>query len=43
MTEQLHNYDPADALDSPEAVEVFMTDTFETLSNYPIPRPLLIK
>jgi probable addiction module antidote protein len=35
MTEQLHNYDPADALDCPEAVEVFMTDAFETLdANY---------
>jgi len=30
MTEQLHNYDPADALDSPEAIEIFMTDAFES-------------
>lgn len=30
MTEQLHNYDPADALDSPEAIEVFMADAFES-------------
>lgn len=30
MTEQLHNYDPADALDCPEAIEIFMTDAFET-------------
>lgn len=30
MAEQLYNYDPADALDSPEAIEVFMADAFET-------------
>ena len=35
MAEQLHHYDPADALDSPEAIEVFMADAFETLdANY---------
>ena len=35
MTEQLHNYDPADALDSPEAVEIFMADAFESAdANY---------
>ena len=30
MTEPLYDYDPAAALDSPEAVEVFITDAFET-------------
>jgi len=30
MKEQLYNYDPASALNSPEAVEVFMADAFET-------------
>ncbi len=30
MKEQLHDYDPADALDSPEAIQVFMADAFET-------------
>lgn len=35
MTEQLHNYDPADALDSPEAIEAFMADAFESAdANY---------
>ena len=28
MTEPLYDYDPAAALDSPEAVEVFITDAF---------------
>ncbi len=30
MTDQLYKYDPADALDSPEAIEVFMDDAFST-------------
>lgn len=30
MAEQLHDYDPADALKSDEAIEVFLSDTFET-------------
>jgi len=30
MTDKLHDYDPADALTSDEAVEVFLTDAFET-------------
>lgn len=30
MTEHLYEYDPAAALDSPEAIEVFMADAFET-------------
>lgn len=30
MNEQLHDYDPAAALDSAEAVAVFMADAFET-------------
>ena len=30
MTEPLYDYDPADALTSPEAVEVFIADAFET-------------
>ncbi|MGO0305652.1 addiction module antidote protein [Endozoicomonas acroporae] len=30
MTEPLYDYDPAAALDSPEAVEVFIADAFET-------------
>ncbi|WP_299734789.1 addiction module antidote protein [uncultured Endozoicomonas sp.] len=30
MTESIHNYDPAAALDSPEAIELFMADAFET-------------
>ena len=30
MTESVHDYDPAAALDSPEAVEVFMADAFAT-------------
>ena len=30
MTERTYAYDPADALDSPEAVEAFVTDAFET-------------
>jgi probable addiction module antidote protein len=30
MAEQLHDYDPADALKSDEAVEVFLSDAFET-------------
>lgn len=30
MKEKLYNYDPAAALDSQEAIEVFMADAFET-------------
>lgn len=30
MSELLHDYDPAAALDSAEAIEVFMTDALET-------------
>ena len=30
MAEQLHDYDPADALKSDEAIEVFLSDAFET-------------
>ena len=30
MAEQLHDYDPADALTSDEAIELFLEDAFET-------------
>ena len=30
MAEQVYKYDPVIALDTPEAVEVFLTDAFET-------------
>ncbi|OGQ99729.1 MAG: putative addiction module antidote protein, partial [Deltaproteobacteria bacterium RIFOXYD12_FULL_55_16] len=30
MNEPLYNYDPAAALDSPEAISVFMADALET-------------
>lgn len=30
MAEQLHDYDPADALTSDEAIELFLADAFET-------------
>jgi DNA-binding phage protein len=30
MSEPLHDYDPAEALDSTEAIEVFMADALET-------------
>lgn len=30
MSEPLHDYDPAEALDSAEAIEVFMADALET-------------
>lgn len=30
MSEQLYDYDPASALDSAEAIEVFMADALET-------------
>jgi probable addiction module antidote protein len=30
MTEALHDYDPAAAIDSPEAIAIFMADAFET-------------
>lgn len=30
MTEPLYNYDPASALDGPEAIAVFMADALET-------------
>ena len=30
MTEILYDYDPAAAIDSPEAVAIFMADAFET-------------
>ena len=30
MIERTYEYDPADALDSPEAIEAFVTDAFET-------------
>ncbi len=30
MSEPLYNYDPASALDSPEAISVFMADALET-------------
>ena len=30
MKEKLYDYDPADALKSDEAIEVFLTDAFET-------------
>ncbi|WP_271897545.1 addiction module antidote protein [Candidatus Phyllobacterium onerii] len=29
MTEKLYDYDPADALKSDEAIEIFLTDAFE--------------
>jgi probable addiction module antidote protein len=30
MPEKLHDYDPADALKTDEAIEVFLSDAFET-------------
>ena len=30
MTDKFHEYDLAESLDSPEAIEVFMADAFET-------------
>ena len=30
MTEALHDYDPAAAIDNPEAIAIFMADAFET-------------
>ncbi|KHL70967.1 hypothetical protein SF06_03770 [Pseudomonas flexibilis] len=30
MTEQLYAYDPAEALDSPEAIAIFVADAMET-------------
>lgn len=30
MAEKLYDYDPAAALDSPEAIAIFMADAFET-------------
>ena len=30
MTEKLYEYDPADALKSDEAIEIFLNDAFET-------------
>ncbi|MCP6697942.1 MULTISPECIES: helix-turn-helix domain-containing transcriptional regulator [Pseudomonas] len=30
MTEPIHDYDPADALVDPEAVDVFLADAYET-------------
>lgn len=30
METELHKYDPADALTTPEAIEVFMAEAFET-------------
>lgn len=30
MNEPLYNYDPASALDSPEAISIFMADALET-------------
>lgn len=30
MSEPLHDYDPAEALDCAEAIELFMTDALET-------------
>lgn len=30
MAEQLYDYDPALALDNPEAIAIFMSDAFET-------------
>lgn len=30
MSEPLHDYDPAEALDSAEGIEVFMADALET-------------
>ena len=30
MTEKTYDYDPADYLDSPEAIEVFLTEAFST-------------
>jgi probable addiction module antidote protein len=30
MAEKLHDYDPADALKSDEAIEIFLADAFET-------------
>ena len=30
MTEQIYNYDPAEALNSQESVAIFMADAFET-------------
>lgn len=30
MTEKLYNYDPAEVLDNPESVAIFMSDAFET-------------
>ncbi len=32
MSEPLHDYDPAEALNSAEAIEVFMADAMETRS-----------
>jgi len=35
MTEKLYDYNPADALDTPEAIAIFMTDAFESANtNY---------
>nr|UVN18323.1 hypothetical protein pPsy0462c_00064 [Pseudomonas syringae] len=30
MSESIYDYDPAEALDGPEAIAVFMADAFET-------------
>lgn len=30
MNEAIYDYDPAEALDGPEAIAIFMTDAFET-------------
>lgn len=30
MSEPIHDYDPAEALDSAEAIQVFMADAIET-------------
>jgi probable addiction module antidote protein len=40
MVEQLHDYDPADALKSDEAVEIFLADAFETGDSYYIAKAI---
>lgn len=40
MVEAFHDYDPAEALKSDEAIEVFLTDAFETGDSHHIARAL---
>ncbi len=35
MSEQIYDYDPVDALNSAEAIEVFMTDALDDLAQQP--------